>query len=62
LVCAPGAIKYGKWWNTKNRSRIDLRFRTDMLKHCASRSLLDYLPCTAWATVFYKGVRTSGGL
>jgi hypothetical protein len=61
-ACGPGTSNYGKWWNTKNRSRIDLRFRTDMLKHCASRSLLDYLPCTAWATVFYKGVRTAGGL
>jgi hypothetical protein len=33
-----------------------------MLNHCSSRSFLDYLPCKAWATVFYKGVRTAGGL
>jgi hypothetical protein len=62
LVCQPGTSRYGQWWNTKSRLRIDMRFRTDMLKHCASRSFLNYLPCTAWATVFYKGVRAAGGL
>ena len=61
-VCEPGTSNHGKWWNSKIRLRIDSRFRTDMLNHCASRSLLDYLPCKAWATVFYKGVRTAGGL
>lgn len=61
-VCEPGTSNHGKWWNSKIRLRIDTRFRNDMLNHCSSRSLLDYLPCKAWATVFYKAVRTAGGL
>ena len=61
-VCPPGASVHGKWWNGKVRLRIDTRFRSDMLNHCASRTFFDYLPCKAWATVFYKDVRTAGGL
>ena len=61
-ICEPGTGVFGKWWNNKIRQRIDIRFRGDMLNHCTSRSLIDYIPCKAWATVFYKAVRAAGGL
>ena len=61
-VCTPGSSSVGKWWNSKVRLRIDTRFRSDMLNHCASRTLFDYFPCKAWAAIFFKAVRAAGGL
>lgn len=61
-ICASDSARFTRYWNSKTRLRIDQNFRNDMLRHCSSRFILDYVPCKAWASVFYRAVRVAGGI
>lgn len=47
-------------WNGTERLRADRRFLSDMLGHCATRSILLRATCRGWAYTFYYAVRTFG--
>ena len=61
VACADDTWSYGRWWNASNRARLDGQFKKDLFAHCASRPVWDRPTCRAWATTFYKAVRTVGG-
>lgn len=60
-ICDADDWTHGRWWNANTRARIDRRFLADMRTSCRSRRWLDRLPCRAWAEVFYRAVRITGG-
>ncbi|MBM3827881.1 MAG: hypothetical protein FJW09_04480 [Actinobacteria bacterium] len=60
-TCPDGTWSYGRWWNASNRARLDAQFKKDLFGHCTSRPAWDRPTCRAWATTFYKAVRTFGG-
>ena len=54
-------IDSGIYWSEPLRRRIDDRFSVDMHDACRTRPRLDHLTCTAWASIFYRTVRTYAG-
>lgn len=51
-----------RYWNPDNRERVDRRFLTDMLGHCAGRSWWLRWSCRTWAWIYFLAVRAAGGL
>ncbi|MEO6125125.1 MAG: phospholipase A2 [Ilumatobacteraceae bacterium] len=53
--------RYGGYWNSDSRKRIDQQFLADMRSHCKHRRLIDRPTCHSWAYTFYRAVRVAGG-
>jgi hypothetical protein len=60
-VCPMGTATFGQFWNGMTRKAIDVRFRDDMRRSCATRRPLQAIQCRIWAEVFYNAVRVAGG-